>query len=338
MQEKHFIITHKNEDRNIFINKLKYSKTIYHVGNNPQEGDIHKDSKIDCHTFLFEWIIQNYNDLPEYVVLCQANPEDHVHEPLLAVDSTFKSDFGSLSYARSIYNQFSTNWDGNLSLPLRNILHEFGYGFINDNNSSKNLYLLYPGEVNFVSRKRILEKPISFYQKLIDWDNCDNLFEFIKKQNFPQYFFDDLKRKFPKAKTKEELIELNTTRDPKKTWGYFGLCLEPLWLILFSSKERFRMLEKSQAVLGNKLYCNTSNSHYDPNFKFEVFPYSNDSSKNIIQLKLLENDWFDFSCPYYLKWREKLVEKTILEGQQRGFDGRSLLDFYERIGYKHISF
>ena len=51
----------------------------------------------------------------------------------------------------------------------------------------------------------------------------------------------------------------------------------------------------------------------------------------------MENDWFKWDCPYYLKWREKLIEKTIWEGQQRGFDGKQLLEIYERVGYKHIS-
>ena len=40
MQDKHFIIIHKDEDRDIFINKLNYPKTVFHVGDNPQPGDI----------------------------------------------------------------------------------------------------------------------------------------------------------------------------------------------------------------------------------------------------------------------------------------------------------
>lgn len=339
MQEKHFLFTHYYEDRDIFINKVKYSKTIFHIGDNPQPGDIIKDKKQDFHTFFAEWIIENYNDLPEYLVLCQSEPEDHVHEPLLAIDSTFNSDFGSLSYARSLYNQFATNWNGNLFLPLRDICHRFEHGFHNDNNSSKSLYLLYPGEVVFLSKKRILEKPKSFYQKLIDWDNCDNLFKFMKNLKIPYHVLENLNRNYPQYKnlSKKEKLEIMTSKIPNKTYGHFGLCLEALWLILFSSKETFKMLEKSQAVLGNKLYCKTQNTNYDSNFDFEIYPYSKDSGKTILNLKLLENDWFDFNCPYYLEWRKTLIEKTIWEGERRGFDGKKLLEFYNNIGYKHIS-
>jgi hypothetical protein len=106
-------------------------------------------------------------------------------------------------------------------------------------------------------------------------------------------------------------------------------------MILFSSKEEFKMLEKSQAVMGNKLYFDLRNSQYDPDFKFNLFPYNDDNT--ILNLKLLENSWFDFHCPYYIKWRETLKEKTLTCGEMFGFDGQALLDFYERIGYKHIS-
>ena len=69
-----------------------------------------------------------------------------------------------------------------------------------------------------------------------------------------------------------------------------------------------------------------------------VVPFSNSTGQTKHNLMLLENDWFDWECPNYLKWREKLVEKTIWEGQQRGFNGQELLDYYNKIGYKHISF
>jgi hypothetical protein len=40
-----------------------------------------------------------------------------------------------------------------------------------------------------------------------------------------------------------------------------------------------------------------------------------------MNFRLLENNWFDWDCPNYLKWREALIEKTIWEGNQRGFKG-----------------
>ena len=340
MQNKHFLITHKNEDRSIFIDKVKYSKTIFHVGDNPQEGDIIKDPLKGFHTFFSEWVLENYNNLPDYVVVCQAIPGDHVHEPLLAIDATFTSDFGSLCYARSLYNQYSTNWGHGFSMPLRTLLHELGLGFINDNNVEKSLYMVYPGEINFVSRKRILEKPKSFYEKLSSLDSNKAIYNIIDNQEFPRFFYEDIKRNFPQYKnhSNKQLLEIFTDKTKvNEKYGLLGLCLESLWMIIFAGREQFKTLEKSQAVIGNKLYCDIKKSSYDANFNFNIFPYNNDPNVTKINLKLMENDWFKWNCPYYLKWRKTLVEKTIWEGEQRGFDGKQLLEFYERVGYKHIS-
>jgi hypothetical protein len=100
----------------------------------------------------------------------------------------------------------------------------------------------------------------------------------------------------------------------------------------------FNHLDTAQAALGNKLYLDTKNHTYDPNFKFFVFPFASSTQETIMNFKLLENDWFDWDCPNYLKWREKLVEKTIWEGQQRGFDGLEYIKYLEQSGCKHISF
>ena len=40
MQNKHVVVIHKDEDRDLFINKIKYPKTVYHVGDNPEKDDI----------------------------------------------------------------------------------------------------------------------------------------------------------------------------------------------------------------------------------------------------------------------------------------------------------
>lgn len=340
MQNKHFLITHKNEDRSVFIDKLKYSKTIFHISDKPENGDILKDPNLGYHTYFCQWVLENYDNLPDYVVICQSIPDDHCHETLLAIDSTFTSDFGSLCYARSLYNQYTTNWGHGFSLPLRTLLHELDHGFINDNNSSKSIYVVYPGDINFVSKKRLLEKPKSFYQKIIDFDNNDKIYNLILNQDVPDHVYDDIDKNFPEYKNlrRKDKFEKLIDRDKvNRRYGMIGLCLEALWSILFCSEKTFKMLEKSQAVIGNKLYFDTRNSTYDSNFKFNVFPYNDNANINSIQLKLLENDWFKWDCPYYLKWRKTLVEKTIWEGQQRGFDGKELLEFYERVGYKHIS-
>ena len=165
MQDKHFIIIHKDEDRDIFINKLNYPKTVFHVGDNPQPGDIIVDKSSGNQSLLLKWIIENFYNLPEFVIFSQAYPDDHVHEPLLAIESTLTAGYGSFCYARPIYNQFSSSWVR--INPIREFAHKLGLGFINDNNISKYLYCFGPGEIFYVSKEHILKRPISFYENLI---------------------------------------------------------------------------------------------------------------------------------------------------------------------------
>jgi hypothetical protein len=59
--------------------------------------------------------------------------------------------------------------------------------------------------------------------------------------------------------------------------------------------------------------------------------------QTLINYRLLENDWFDWNCEHYQAWRNSLIENTIYEGNLRGFNGLELVNYYENIGYKHIS-
>ena len=72
-------------------------------------------------------------------------------------------------------------------------------------------------------------------------------------------------------------------------------------------------------------------------FRFYKFPYGQSFDITDINYKLLENDWFDQDCPNYKTWKEALKNNLLDEGNQRGFDGLGLIDYYEKIGYKHIS-
>jgi len=338
MQNKHFIIIHNNEDRDIFINKLKYPKTVFHVGNNPEPDDICVDKNTSNQTIFIKWIIENYNNLPDFVIYSQAIPDDHVHEPLLAIESTLTAGYGSFCYARPIYNQFSSSW---VRLnPIREIAHKLGLGFINDNNISKYLYCFGPGEIFYVSREKIQEKPISFYENLIYWNTDEKIFQLLEEAEKPDYLFQDIDMYHPylRGLSREEKFKKLIEKDPNKSNGYSGWCYEALWMIIWADKDLFDLLDASQACLGNQLYFDTTKEKYNPEFKFWKFPYSTNVNQTVLNLKLLENNWFDWNCPNYKKWREKLIEKTIWEGQQRGFDGREFLRFLEQSGYKHISF
>lgn len=334
MQDKHFVFVHCKEDRDVLINKIKYPKTVYHVGNDPQPGEIQMSNKQGIEWIYMTWIVDNYDNLPDYTIFSQAIADDHVHEPLLAFESTLTSGFGSFSFARSLYNQYTTDWVR--CHPCASLLEKMGLKLTNVNNASKPIFLCYPGVIFYASREKIREKPKSFYEKLIELDNDDTFYEDFLNEKKPGFFYTDSRKYHPDVRglNNDELFKVRTVRD--KT-SYFGRTCEALWFYIFASEEMFDRLDTAQACMGNKLYFNLNREKYSLYTKFTPFPFSDDNFYTILNFKMFENDWFDWNCPNYLKWRETLKEKMIWEGQQMGFDGQGLLDYFEQAGYKHIS-
>jgi hypothetical protein len=329
MQDKHIIIVHHSESRDIFINKVKYPKTVYHVGNNPQPGDIQIDSSICLDRIYLRWIIDNYYNLPDYSIFMQANPNDHIVSPLTAIDINLKSEFGSFCVARAMYDQFSTWWV--TILPLVEILEEAGIKLDNIYSSNKNIFLFYPGSMFFVSRKRLLEKPLSYYEKLYNLDEhffMNAMKNFKKSKNFWSEYFhfhpEDLN------KSHSEIFDKWLEYDKNRRWGTIGLCFEALWHFLLADKETLKLYNKSQAIIGNTFYFDTRKTKYSDNLSFQQFPISWNNQKSIYNYLLMENNWFDTSCPHFKLWQNKILEKWIYEIFKNGNESWEM--FWERCG------
>jgi hypothetical protein len=206
----------------------------------------------------------------------------------------------------------------------------------NVNNACKPIFICYPGVIFYASRDKIREKPKSFYEKLIELDNDDTFYEDFLNEEKPSFFYNDNRKYHPDVRgmNNDELFKARTVRD--KT-SYFGRTCEALWFYIFADKQLFNHLDTAQACIGNKLYFNVNNEKYNFYLKFIPFPFSQDNFHTILNFKMFENDWFDWNCPNYLKWRESLKEKMLWEAQRMGFDGQGLLDYFEQAGYKHIS-
>ena len=332
MQDKHIVIVHKDEDRDLFINKVTYPKTVYHVGDNPLPGEIHSDPKFYNQAFLAKWIIENFDNLPEYVIFSQAIPHDHVHEPVLAIDSTLTGDWGSFAFARCVYDQYSLEWVH--TNPILLLAEKFGINFTNCQNIAKPLFITYPGEIMFISKRKILEKGKDFFQKIIDFSKDEVFFSLMRESQHPTYFWRYLYDNRPELRGLSHKEKVNTiVTNINKSFGLLGWSFESLWFYLLADNKTFNEINESQACLGNKLYFNTFSEKYE-DFNFAKSPINDLFINNF---KNYENDWFDWNCPNYLKWRETLKEKIIWEGENQGFDGQMLLDYFERIGYKHIS-
>ena len=350
MQDKHFVIFHGKEDRDIFINKINHSKTIYHIdgiGGQAEEGDIVVGNQQVTDWIHAKYIVDNYDNLHEYTIFAQADPTDHVHEPLLAIESTFTGLYGSFSYARSIYEQYTLTWERLHAVYLSS--KRLGIDFHNANNSRKFIYYCTPGTTFYVHRDRIRERPKSFYENIIKCDNDVDFFNYVLDYDHPDWLWAEINRAHPEMshlskieKLKKLTIDVpknKTLNSSKPKDDYFGVSTEPLWSsIFFTGKEMFYLMDTAQATIGNKLYFDLRKNNYNLDFKFSRFPYSPNMSETILNFKRLENNWFDWDCPNYLKWRKALIEKTIWEGKQRGFDGLGYVKYLEQSGCKHISF
>ena len=336
MQDKHVVVFHMREDRTTFIDKIEYSKTVYHIGGkNPQPGDICCSDKQSIDWIIAQYIVDNYDNLHEYTIFTQADPNDHVHEMLYAMKSTFTAKYGNFAYARALHDQYSTNWTRWQPISLAAKL--MGLNFHNDLNFPKPIFILHPGSIFYVHKDRIREKPKSFYENMIALDNDDNFFDYHYNYDHPDWVWKILNND-PETKNLSKIEQIKKKSYKNNRNQFWGLSIEPLWYFAFASNELFEMLNKAQSSFANKLYFNTNNKHYDPQFRFVLKPYSFDTGEIILNFKRLENDWFDWTCPHYLAWREKLIEKTVWEGEQRGFDGLEYIKFLEQSGVKHISF
>jgi hypothetical protein len=336
MQDKHVVIVHYNEDRDILINKIDMPHTIYHKGNNPQPGDIVLKN-IGKEAYAYVWhIIENYDNLPEYTIFAQANPDEHVHEFLLAIRSTFTSGYGSLGYARSIYAQYGQSLD--ISIPIVPLARKLGFNFANNVNCTKFMFFVNPGCIFYLHRDRIRQYSKSFYENLLSYCDDDVLHNMLLEEEYPSYYWADIWKMYPKLRglpKDQQLLKL-ADRRTDLVYNMYSCVLEALWWTIFQTEETRNLINTAAATKGNKLNFSSGTS-YNSNLTVNKFPFTNDIGSTKMNFKLLENDAFDWSCPNYLKWREALVEKTIFEGSKFNFNPQALLEYYNSIGYKHIT-
>lgn len=314
MQDKQIVMVRYKEDRDRLITKLKYPTIVYCTGPEPHPSEI-PIPNIALETYGFaKYLVDHYDNLPEYTIFSQADPDPHVESFELAIDSTFTGGFGSFCYARSIHNQHAI---GNVMLyPLKQIMNELGIFFKNDTSKIKPMYLTLPGMVFYLHRNKILEKPKYFYEKLLSMCNDQYMSDLITNYKYPNWFYNEIIFHYPDLNGMPRKEKLKLLADPYRCGSirpgnFVSGSFECLWWTMFQSKENLEKLDKKLITMDKKI--------------------------DIMFFRNMENDWFKWDCPYYLKWREKLIEKTMREGQQRGFDGKQLLEFYERVGYKHIS-
>jgi hypothetical protein len=198
------------------------------------------------------------------------------------------------------------------------------------------MFFVNPGCIFYLHRDRIRQYPKSFYENLLSYCDDDVLHNLLLDEDYPDYYWNDIWKMYPKVRglSKKEQLLVLADRRTDIVYNMYSCVLEALWWYIFQTEDTRNSINAAQAQIGNKFNFNFSAANSDSNYKF---PFTNDIGRTKMNFKLLENDAFDWSCPNYLKWRETLIEKTKFEGTKFNFNPQALLEFYNSIGYKHIT-
>jgi hypothetical protein len=151
------IVARYNEDVN-WTKDLVYKSTIY----NKNEQDNHLFEKNlpnvgrEGHTF-FNHIIENYNNLPEYLAFLQGNPFDHCNNVISEINNfDFKTEFKHLG----VHHQL-TMLDENINNYVQDFTKRIGIEV------TYPIYMV-PGAQYIISKRMIRKKPIEFYHKILN--------------------------------------------------------------------------------------------------------------------------------------------------------------------------
>lgn len=141
-----------------WTNQLNYKVNIF----NKNEDDNHLfDYNLpnvgrEPHTF-FTYIINNYDNLPEYIAFVQGNPFDHCNNVINEINNfDFKTEFKQLGVLHQLTMEYES-----INQQVQSYSNQIGF------NITYPIYMT-PGAQYIISRRLIKKKPIEFYQRILD--------------------------------------------------------------------------------------------------------------------------------------------------------------------------
>jgi hypothetical protein len=162
----HIVISRYNEDLS-WIEEYDFNFIIFNKGNNIEGVENIKLPNVgrEAHTYLY-YIINNYNNLPEYVCFLQGNPFDHspnlIRNIIQFNDTVCEFEFLS----ENICNCDVNGYPSHPGLPISK--------FCDYCNIKTGPILKFGAGAQFVvSRNKILKRDINFYKKIITTVDSD---------------------------------------------------------------------------------------------------------------------------------------------------------------------
>lgn len=164
------IVARYNEDIT-WLDKINFDHIVYNKGeinsnyiNLPNIGR-------EADTYI-NYIISNYDNLPEIIVFCQGNPFDHCYDFIERVNNT--TDYNNIVWLCTNWGPVTKNYlggPGSIELPLLDLCHKL---FDTRYDESKT-FTFSPGAQYMVPNQYILNKSISW------WKYCYSIFlEYIE--------------------------------------------------------------------------------------------------------------------------------------------------------------
>jgi hypothetical protein len=151
------VVSRYNEDIS-WTNDIKYKTTIYNKNEN--EINLFQNNLPNLgregHTF-FNHIVNNYDNLPEYLAFVQGNPFDHCTDLKNIINEfDFKTEFKPLG----VLHQLTMEYEG-INQQVESYAKTIGFDIT---------YPIYmtPGAQYIVSRRLIRNKPLEYYQKILN--------------------------------------------------------------------------------------------------------------------------------------------------------------------------
>lgn len=173
-KQAHIVVAHYNENIDWLLSYDKSDITIYSKGNqiSSKYGKIIETKNIghEAHSYL-KFIIDNYENLPEYVFFTQGNPFDHIIHNLNFYIYPEYSIIGKFvldkSYKYYLTNMHITEWKGKLDL-CEDPFDIWFMKYIDSSINPKidNLFICY-GAIFTIQKKHILSRSKLYYEELI---------------------------------------------------------------------------------------------------------------------------------------------------------------------------
>jgi protein YibB len=151
------VVARYNEDIE-WTKGLKYKVNIF----NKNESDNHlfennlPNVGREGHTF-FNYIVNNYDNLPEYIAFLQGNPMDHCGNVINQINEfDFKSEFKALGTITQLTMEYEA-----INQQVQNFSQQVGF------NITYPIHMV-PGAQYIVSRRLIRNNPIEFYKRILN--------------------------------------------------------------------------------------------------------------------------------------------------------------------------